>query len=330
MTADVLWWETPGAIDRAVTLLRTGKPVALPTETVYGLAVDATNPAAVQKVFGVKGRPSHDPLIVHVADAAAARRLWTTTPPFLKELADAFWPGPLTLVHESAPGTVAPAVTAQLSTVAVRVPSHPAFRAVLEALPFPLAAPSANPFGGISPTTAGHVAHGLGQRLPLILDGGPCHKGLESTVLRLTPAPTILRLGALTQETIESVVGPVAVQTSSSRPASPGQLTRHYAPRTPLILVSSLRDLPETPSGAALLLCGPSGEAMEGLDKYHIETLSLDGNLEEAASHLYQALHKLDQGDFEVIYALQPSLSGLGKAINDRLKRASKVENHNT
>ena len=325
--ARVLPVDDPNAIEEAAALLRRGDVVAVPTETVYGLAADATNPQAVAKIFEVKARPAHDPLIVHVADTEAALALWENPPALARRLAQAFWPGPLTMVHPARPGAVAPAVTAGLGTLAVRVSAHPGFLSLLRACGLPLAAPSANPVGQTSPTTAAHVASALGDRIPLILDGGPCRVGLESTVISLEPELVVLRLGGVPKESLEEVLGrPLASRISSSQPTSPGQLSRHYAPHTPLYLMPSPDALPPpTRREKAALICPLASQlsprAASGFAE--IRVLSPKNRLEEAAQNLYGTLLALDKRGFEAIFALKAPEVGLGRAINDRLTRAS-------
>jgi L-threonylcarbamoyladenylate synthase len=301
-------------IATAARLIQAGNLVAFPTETVYGLGADATNDTAVAKIFTAKGRPSFNPLIVHLADQAAAERLvkWTDT---AEKLAAHFWPGPLTFVLDRSPACpLSLLVSAGLPSVAVRVPAHPIARALLVASERPIAAPSANRSGAMSPTTASHVAASLGEAVPLILDGGACAVGLESTVIDLTGLqPILLRPGGVALETIETVLGfavPSALD-DDDHPKSPGMLARHYAPRAPLRLnAMSARD------GEALL--GFGAEAPTGS-----LNLSATGNPEEAAANLFAMLHRLDQTAGTIAVMPIPE-RGLGRAINDRLRRAAK------
>ncbi len=226
---------TPESIARAVALLRSGGVVALPTETVYGLGALVWDAPAVARIFEIKRRPEFDPLIVHVADREALERVAARVPKAAETLIARFWPGPLTIVLPKRPRVLG-LVTAGLSTVAVRMPSHPVARAVLRGLGEPLAAPSANAFGGLSPTRAAHVAQALD--VDLILDGGATHYGIESTIVALEPAPALLRPGALAAEEIEDAIGPLVRHPAASPAAAPGQLPVHYAPRTPLRVVN--------------------------------------------------------------------------------------------
>lgn len=317
------------AVERAARALRAGKLVGLPTETVYGLAANALDPEAVAGIFDAKQRPSFDPLIVHVATVEAANAVFAA--PLTgagAELAAAFWPGPLTLVAPKA-AAIPDIVTSGLDTVAVRVPAHPVARAVLEASALPLAAPSANRFGSVSPTRAEHVVEQLADSVALVVDGGPCTYGVESTIVSLTgDVPTVLRFGGVTVEEIESVVGPVARRThSSDRPEAPGQLSRHYATRTPLRLLevdgptATAVSLDPAPDAALLVV---AGEAPDGADGYgRVECLSPDGDLRAAAHRLFAAMRQLDTASVGRIDVIPCAEHGLGRAILDRLRRAA-------
>ncbi len=300
-------------IARAAAILAAGGLVALPTETVYGLAADATDGRAVARIFEAKGRPSFNPLIVHVPDIAAARRL-AEMPGRAEALAGAFWPGPLTLALPLRPGAgLSPLVTAGLPTVALRVPAHPATQAVLRGLGRPLAAPSANPSGRISATEARHVLEGLGDRVDAILDAGPCTVGLESTIL--APGAEVVRLlreGGVPREAVEAVEGPLVADVTPGRIEAPGQMERHYAPSVPLLLGGAARE------GELRIGFGP-GEADL--------TLSERGDLVEAAVRLFSVLHAADalaiaRGARAIRVAPVPD-EGIGRAINDRLRRAA-------
>ena len=318
-------------IQDAGNIIRGGGLVAFATETVYGLGANALDAAAVAKVFASKGRPSFDPLIVHVADAAAAWALadLEKLPEPGREvpgaLAAAFWPGPLTLVlpkRDGGAGGVPGIVTSGLGTVGLRVPAHPVARALIAAAGVPIAAPSANAFGGISPTRAEHVKVACDR----VLDGGPCATGVESTVVGFDEAgPVVLRLGGIAVEAIEAVVGrPVGVAQPGEKIASPGMLDRHYAPRTPLRLVSRLEDVdPGTLGGGAAGLLSLRGERGRGMGFRVIETLSPTGDLTAAAAVLFEAMHRLDAAGLNVIVAEAVPDEGLGRAINDRLRRAA-------
>ncbi|MEO8601378.1 MAG: L-threonylcarbamoyladenylate synthase [bacterium] len=312
---------TPEAIADAAALLRRGGVVAFPTETVYGLGADATNAAAVATIFAVKARPAFDPLIVHVDTLARARTVVRGLEGEALRLAERYWPGPLTLVlpkHASIPDIV----TAGLPTVGVRLPGHAVARGLIAAADRPVAAPSANPFGYVSPTTAAHVADQLGDAVPLILDGGPCAVGLESTIVSFADGqPALLRSGAITLEALQSLLGSVRVETDAPLPSAPGQLPRHYAPRTPLVLIDSTADVPMTARhGAALLTPGPVADAV---GFRHVEQLTPDGDLLVAATRLFAALRRLDSGDCTRVYAVRMPEAGIGRAIMDRLRRAS-------
>jgi L-threonylcarbamoyladenylate synthase len=306
--------DTAAGHARAATLLRQGGLVALPTETVYGLAADATQDAAVAEIFKAKGRPGFNPLIVHVADLAAAAQLAELPDP-ARALAHAFWPGPLTLVLPLKPGHgLSPRVTAGLPSVALRVPAHPAMQAVLRAANRPIAAPSANPSGRISATTAAHVIAGLGDRITAVLDTGPCDVGVESTILAPAPSGTrLLREGGLPREAIEPLTGPLLLDTTpGAQVEAPGQLSSHYAPDTRLHL-----------GGVAL-----PGEITIGFGPAPCDlSLSPTGDLAEAAARLFAILHSADalaaaRGAPAIRVAAIPE-QGLGRAINDRLRRAA-------
>ena len=309
-------------ITRAADLLRAGELVAIPTETVYGLAGDATNDRAVAKIFAAKDRPDFNPLIIHVASLADAERLITLTAAGQK-LAAAFWPGPLTLVGARRPDcAISRLASSGLDTLAVRVPGHPVARAVIEAAGRPLAAPSANRSGRLSPTMAIHVRGELGGRIAAIVDGGSCRVGLESTVVDLTGDPTLLRPGGIPAEAIEQLIGPLApppdVASGSAARRSPGMLAQHYAPDRPLRL-----DAMDRRPNEAFLAFGsiPSQASTSG--EAGILNLSLSGDLEEAAANLFAMLRTLDRPPFTAIAVMAIPRTGLGRAINDRLQRAA-------
>jgi L-threonylcarbamoyladenylate synthase len=308
-------------IERAVQLLRAGDVVGMPTETVYGLAGDGFNPAALARIFEIKRRPLYDPLILHFAGADAAFAVACDVPEQARKLAARFWPGPLTLVLPKR-DTVPDLATSGLPKVAVRVPAHPVAQALLRAFGGPLAAPSANRFGRISPTDAAAVRAELGDAVPLILDGGPCAVGLESTVLEVGDGTiTLLRAGGISVEEIERAAGmPVARATPvDDTPVAPGQLRHHYAPRKALRLLDSGDAVPHSP-GAGLLAFGP----ITGKGFNAVENLSPTGNLREAAANFFRALRALDDDPcVEAIYAAPVPQHGLGLAINERLERAS-------
>jgi L-threonylcarbamoyladenylate synthase len=300
------------SVTRAAKALIEGRLVAFPTETVYGLGADATQDRAVAQVFAAKGRPSFNPLIVHVAslDEAVALGEFDSE---ASELAKLFWPGPLTLVVPRRKGCpVSLLASAGLSTVALRVPKHPLAQALLKAARRPVVAPSANPSGRISPTTAAHVKEGLGEKVGVILDGGPSAIGLESTIVGFRNGrATLLRPGGLAREDIEKALGrKLASSGDAKRPSAPGQLESHYAPRAKLRLNATAAQ-----EGEAYLAFGDAPEAQFNLSR--------QGDLIEAAANLFRLLHELDATGSEVIAVAPVPGHGLGEAINDRLKRAA-------
>ncbi|HEY8405005.1 MAG TPA: L-threonylcarbamoyladenylate synthase [Flavobacteriales bacterium] len=306
-------------IQKAKDLLESGELVAIPTETVYGLAANALHPEAVIKIFETKNRPHFDPLIVHVASVEQAKSLAIEFPAKAQLLAEKFWPGPLTLLLKKK-SIIPDLVTSGLDTVGIRMPEHPLTLELLRKLDFPLAAPSANPFGYISPTTAEHVKAQLGEKIQLILDGGPCEVGVESTIIDCTQeTPVVVRLGGLGVEKIESIIGKVNVNTtSSSKPSAPGLLISHYAPRKPFLL-GNIQELVSKNSNKKIALITFEGEPKDTLHK----VLSREGSLNEAARNLFKVMRELDQTDADVIIAEPVPDHGLGRAINDRLRRAA-------
>ncbi|TQV83886.1 L-threonylcarbamoyladenylate synthase [Denitrobaculum tricleocarpae] len=299
----------------AADLLQAGEVVAFPTETVYGLGADATNDRAVARIFETKGRPSFNPLIVHFETLEAAAREVEINP-WAEALAEAFWPGPLTLVlPRKADSRISLLCSAGLPSLAVRVPRHEIGQNLLHAVQRPLAAPSANASGRISPTSAIHVAASLGERVPLILDGGACEVGLESTVIDLSgPRPVILRPGGITRAQLEAVLGTVDEATADSDIKSPGMMTSHYAPSLPIRLGATSVNANE-----ALLAFGP--KPLEGAAV--TVNLSASGDLTEAAASLFNHLHRLDREKLAGIAVMPVPEQGLGIAINDRLARAA-------
>jgi len=301
------------AIAEAARIVRGGGLVAFPTETVYGLGADATNGKAVARIFEAKGRPRFNPLIAHVADADTARGLVQFNDEALA-LAKKFWPGPLTLVLPLTPGgrnRISELVTAGLGTLAVRVPAHPIAHRLLAAAGVPIAAPSANLSGRISPTCARHVEEDLGASVDIILDGGATQAGLESTIIGFAPAPTLLRPGGVAREDIEALLGHKLQDFHEAGVRSPGQLASHYAPRATLRL-----NVERAGPGEMLLGFGP-GAPEDALN------LSPSGDLREAAANLFAYLRALDaQGPVQIAIMRIPG-TGLGEAINDRLRRAS-------
>lgn len=309
---------TEEAISQAAAALARGDIVAFPTETVYGLGANARDARAVAKVFAAKERPRFNPLIVHVPDIAAAET-YAVLDGTARKLAEAFWPGPLSLVlPRRADSGIADLVTAGLDTIALRAPQHPIAQALLAAAKLPIAAPSANRSGRVSPTRAAHVEAELGDIPAMILDGGPCSLGIESTVVGVTgDAPVLLRLGAVPRETIEDVLGQKLVRPDlDAAIASPGQLARHYAPNTPLRLEAN-----DIRKGEALLAFGP--DVPDGTAP--TINLSRSGDLAEAATNLFAALRTLDDSDASAIAVMPIPATGLGEAINDRLQRAAKA-----
>ncbi len=305
---------------RAAQTIREGGLVSFPTETVYGLGANALDAAAVAGIFEIKGRPRFDPLIVHIASSEGLSQLVIAVPSPARELIRRFWPGPLSLVLPKRP-VVPDIVTAGLAQVAVRCPAHDVARALIEAAGVPIAAPSANRFGCVSPTTADHVREQFGDQLEIVLDAGPCDIGVESTVVSFVePQPMLLRPGGVTLEEIERVVGPVSIApTDDVQPVSPGQLSRHYAPSTPLVVSDQQLTLPPS-KRYGLLTFQP---ADDGERFAAIEVLSPSGSMREAASNLFAALRRLDAANLDGIVARPVPEVGLGRAIMDRLRRAA-------
>ncbi len=302
---------SPDRVEDAAALLRAGDLVAFPTETVYGLGADAGNGQAVAGIYAAKGRPSFNPLIVHVPGVEEVERLAVASAR-ARDLMAAFWPGPLTLVLPLRDGAgLSPLVTAGLPTVALRAPAHPLAGTLLQEVGRPLAAPSANPSGRVSPTTADHVLGGLSGRIAAVLDGGSCPVGLESTILGFGDGgPRLLRAGGLPTEALETALGErLILDTDPARVAAPGQMASHYAPRG-VVRLNALLPKP----GEVMLGFGPvPGEI----------TLSPSGDLQEAAANLFGALHQLDAMGAQRIAVAPIPETGLGRAINDRLRRAA-------
>jgi L-threonylcarbamoyladenylate synthase len=309
-------------IEKAKFILDKGELVAIPSETVYGLAANAFDPIAVQKIFDLKQRPSYNPLIVHLKNYDSIDSVAQNIPSIARQLAKIFWPGPLTLVLEKK-SIVPDCITSEKKTVAVRVPNHPVTLALLEKLSYPLAAPSANPFGNISPTQPDHVLSYFKEQLPLILDGGNCAKGIESTIIGFDGEhPILYRFGSISVEEIEQKIGKIDIVVhNNSSPNAPGMLSKHYAPKTPTSLSSNIikdiesygnrkiglllfkTTLPETPNVVQIIL-------------------SKSGDFEEAGKNLYAALHQLDQMQLDAIIAERLPDIDIGRSINDRLARA--------
>jgi L-threonylcarbamoyladenylate synthase len=308
--------------------MRAGGLVGMPTETVYGLAADATNDHAVAAIFAAKGRPAFNPVIVHYNDKRAAEADVVFNDR-AEQLASVFWPGPLTMIlPRRTDSTLSLLTSAGLPTQAVRVPSHPVARALIAALGRPVAAPSANASGTLSPTTPQHVLDSLGDAVPYILAGGKSAVGLESTVVDLTgDVPVLLRPGAVTLEDLQMQLGEVLVETEAAgdKPKSPGQLLKHYAPKTPLRLRAV-----DVHAGEALLAFGSlrfmgiqGGGSAKDLPAHQRQNLSETGDLNDAAANLFSMLHQLDVGGFAGIAVMDIPDTGLGVAINDRLRRAA-------
>ncbi|RDW20535.1 L-threonylcarbamoyladenylate synthase [Oceanobacillus chungangensis] len=318
------------AINQAAALLKQGQTVAFPTETVYGLGADATNPEAVSKIFEAKGRPQDNPLIAHVATMEQLIKLVDNIPPYVKTLIDTFSPGPITYVLPSN-GTCAANVTAGLPTIGVRIPDHPVAQALLRKCDIPIAAPSANISGKPSPTTAYHVFEDLQGKIAGILDGGATGVGVESTVIDCTEAiPTILRPGGITVEQLQAVVGDVnvdpALVSSTERPKAPGMKYRHYSPEVPLWLVQGtaleIQQVIEREqrNGARIAVLASAGTAK----LLHTEEIFILGdNINDIATHLYDALRKYKSSDVDLIVCEAFQEFGIGQAVMNRLKKAA-------
>jgi L-threonylcarbamoyladenylate synthase len=317
--------ERGADLQRAARALAAGGLVAFPTETVYGLGADASSDAAVGKIFAAKGRPRAHPLIVHLADAAQLDAWAIDVPEVARRLARAAWPGPLTIILRKSP-RVASAVTGGGETVGLRVPSHPVARALLRAFGGGIAAPSANRFGAVSPTTADHVAGDLGDALDYLLDGGACEVGVESTIVDLSRGrPVLLRPGGMPREAIEPITGPLAAPDDQA-PAAPGTLESHYAPRAEVRAVA-LDEVPAAVAGAvargarvAVLAPAAAFAAWPGLAAH---AHRLPDDVAGIAHALYAALRELDAAGFDVVVAALPPSAGLGEAVGDRLRRAA-------
>lgn len=311
-------------LNQVKTALINGDIIALPTETVYGLAANIYLDSALEKVFKLKKRPSYNPLIVHISNAGILEQIAKNIPAKARELANVFWPGPLTLVLEKQ-DQIPNRITAGKPTVAVRVPNHPIALQLLESLNFPLAAPSANPFGSLSPTSAKHVALYFKEEINFILDGGPCFCGLESTIIGFeNDKPILYRHGAISIEEIEKIIGPIKIKNQNSKnPSAPGMLTRHYAPKTQIQINDDISlALAQNPDKKIGVLSFKKNKKIK--TEIHQEVLSISGDLNEASKNLYAALHRLDQMNLDLIISSFFPEKGLGKTINDRLKRAIK------
>lgn len=308
-------------ISKGAEKIKEGGVVAIPTETVYGLAADVFQPEAIQRVFKIKGRPHFNPLIAHIADTKQIQTLSPTLPKKAKQLVEAYWPGPLTIVLPKLP-TVPDIVTGGKPSVAIRMPNHPIARQVIEQAGTAVAAPSANLFTYTSPTTAQHVQEQLGDQCDLIIDGGACRIGVESTVISfVTDEPTILRPGGISKEQIEAVIGPVQQQMDKAQEESesPGMLPNHYAPKTKLEAYETLPESIELDEKIGIILLQPNGRSYAG----PVEILSETGNLPEAAANFYAALRRLDQLGLDKMVTEYFPNRGIGIAVNNRLSKAA-------
>lgn len=311
-------------IGKAVDFLTQENVVAIPTETVYGLAGNIFSEKAIRRIFEAKQRPLFNPLIVHLHTIGQVFELVTDFPPKAKLLAEAFWPGSLTLVLKKK-SIVPDLITAGKDSVALRIPDHPITLKLLQQLSFPLAAPSANPFNRISPTSSEHVKSYFSDEIPMILEGGACKNGLESTIVGFeNNTPVLYRLGSISKEEIEKVVGAIELKNKKEKaPEAPGMLEKHYAPKTKTYLVSNVETFVRNLKNKRVGVLSLTGQ-IEGANIEHIEILSESGDLTEATTNLYSALHKLDSLKLDVIVAEIMPDAGLGSSMNDRLERAAK------
>lgn len=310
-------------IQLAVSILQGEGIIGLPTETVYGLAGNIFSERAISQIYEVKQRPHFNPLIVHLKSAADLEKVARDVPAQAYALADAFWPGPLTLVLKKQPN-IPDYITAGKDTVAVRVPNHPTALALLEQLDFPLAAPSANPFSTISPTSAQHVTQYFGDRIPMVLDGGECQRGIESTIIGFEEqGPVLYRHGSLSVVEIERILGPLPVKnTNNQSPEAPGMLLKHYSPKTKFILTEQVSTVLESLSDQKIGLI-TFNKTIQHPAVISCEILSTQSDMQEAASRLYAVMHRLDTLGLDVIIAERLPNEGLGLSINDRMQRAS-------
>ncbi|MFP4415761.1 MAG: L-threonylcarbamoyladenylate synthase [Chitinivibrionales bacterium] len=307
-------------IEKAASIIVSGGTVAFPTETVYGLGADARNEQAVAKIFAIKKRPEFDPLIVHIGSPDQAEHVAAEIPPEARRLMDQFWPGPLTMIVRKR-SSIPDLVTAGLPGVGIRMPDNPIALELINSSHAAISAPSANSFGCISPTCADHVRADLGDAVDLIIDGGCCDVGVESTIVSFMESrPTLLRPGGIALEDIEEIIGTVHVpERDELKHASPGRFSRHYAPGTPLILTDTITELPEGKRMGLLTI----GKPVEDAFFHRVENLSPTEDLSEAACNLFSALKRLDAAHLDLIVATSVPDTGLGRAINDRLFRAS-------
>lgn len=312
------------SIEKAVDILNREELVAIPTETVYGLAGNIHSEKAIKKIFALKKRPLFNPLIVHIHDIKQLDELAISIPAKARLLANTFWPGGLTLVLKKQP-TIPALVTASKDTVAIRMPDHPVALKLLQKLSFPLAAPSANPFGRISPTKAVHVEEYFGENLSMVLDGGDCTSGIESTIIGFeNEEPVLYRMGAISIEDIERITGKIIIKNKKENaPDAPGMLSRHYAPLTKIYLENDIETFIQKFPGkkiGVLVFC----KEVDAPQVVHQEVLSKKADLKEAASRLFAALHNLDKMNLDMIVAERLPNAGLGLSVNDRLERAIK------
>jgi L-threonylcarbamoyladenylate synthase len=311
-------------ISKAIELLNKEDVVAIPTETVYGLAGNIYSEKAIRKIFEVKQRPLFNPLIVHIPSIDQLEKVAREFPIKAQKLAEAFWPGPLTLILPKKLN-LPEIVTGGKDTVGVRIPNHPVTLSLLKQLSFPLAAPSANPYNRISPTNSDHVKTYFGNILPMVLEGGECKNGIESTIIGFENNEAILyRLGAISVEEIEKIIGKIQIKNKSNiTPNAPGMLAKHYAPKTKMYLLDDIDEFVENNKSKKIGVL-KFQEKLNAARFEPVEILSKSGDLKEAASKLYAALHKLDSLDLDIIVAERFPDVGLGKSINDRLERAIK------
>jgi L-threonylcarbamoyladenylate synthase len=311
-------------VDKAISLLDQDELIAIPTETVYGLAGNIYSEKAIRSIFALKKRPLFNPLIVHIHSIDQLENLTTEFPEKAEQLANQFWPGPLTLLLKKHPN-VPDLITAGKDTVAIRIPNHALTLALLSKLNYPLAAPSANPFGSISPTNALHVADYFVGQLPMVLEGGQCQNGIESTIVGFENGePVLYRLGAISQEDLERVVGQIPLKNKKENaPEAPGMLSRHYAPSTTTYMFTDLQESLTQHTGKKIGVLAFQ-QAYHNPAISHLELLSISGSLIESAAKLYAALHTLDKLQLDVLLVEKFPDSELGKSINDRLERATK------
>jgi len=311
-------------LEKAIFALNKNDLVAIPTETVYGLAGNAYSEEALKKIFDLKNRPFNNPLIVHVKSMDYMKEIAREIPDIALKLAEHFWPGPLTLVLKKQPH-ISDLITAGKDTVAIRMPNHKQTIELLQKLDFPLAAPSANPFGSISPTCSKHVLDYFNDKLEVILEGGNCENGIESTIVGFEENQVILyRHGSISIDDIEEVAGRITVNSKNDiDPKAPGMFSRHYAPKTDTFLTNNVRELIKSFPDQKIGLLLFKSEIKNTMIK-HQEILSINGDLSEAAKNLYAAMHRLDEKDIDIIIAEILPEMGIGKSINDRLKRAIK------